>query len=327
MQNYLYKFMEYIVSDEFDKHLDKIGPYIYKTPVLKSEWLNRMAGCKLWFKCENLQAIGAFKIRGAMQAALTIKAAGGALTLATHSSGNHAQAVAYAAHTLGGKAYIVMPQNAPKVKVRGVESFGGIVTFCKPTLFDRENELQKIVSNTGATVIHPYNDVSVIEGQGTCAWEFLHQLESTPDAIFAPVGGGGLLSGTALAAGKYSSQVKVFGAEPSGADDAFRSFTSGVLVTHHEPETIADGLLTTLGELPFRIIRQKVEDIITADDTDIKHAMKLIISHLRILVEPSAAVPLAVVFKEQKRFSGKNIGIILSGGNVDLERLPDLLDI
>jgi len=317
--------MQHQVSILFKAHLEQIRPFINKTPVLQSEALNQMTGCSLWFKCENLQPIGAFKIRGAMRAALELKASGKSLVFGTHSSGNHAQAVAYAANKLGGEAHIVMPENAPQVKVRGVEFYGGKIYFCKPTLAAREETLEEVVNLTGASVIHPYNDARVVEGQGTCAFEMLHQLKSQPDVVMAPVGGGGLLSGTALATKQMNPAIQVIAGEPAGADDAYRSFKSRELVKHHVPDTIADGLLTTLGSLPFEIICQHVDDIITVSDEEIVRALNLILKHLKMVVEPSAAVPLAALIKEQSRFKGKIVAIILSGGNVDMTRLAALL--
>ncbi len=313
------------ISSRFDLHLDGLRPYIQPTPIIESEPLNALAGCRMWFKCENWQPIGAFKIRGALHAGLSLKDSGLPVNMATHSSGNHGQAVAYAASRLRGKAFVVMPDNAPRVKVEGVEFYGGQVTFCRPGQASREEALSKILAETRATPVHPYNDTAVIEGQGTCAWEMLTQLEHCPDMLLVPVGGGGLLSGTLLACNMWSREIRVIGTEPAGADDATRSFRSGKRVTELHPDTIADGLLMQLGEIPFRIMMEHAEDMITVTETEIINAIRLIVKYLKIVPEPSAAVPLAAVMANRKRFTGKALGIILSGGNVDPEGLGQLL--
>jgi threonine dehydratase len=296
----------------------RIARYVQKTPVLTSSGLDQMAGCQLFFKCENFQKIGAFKARGAMNAALLLSDSEKAKGIATHSSGNHAQAVARAAKILGIKSYIVMPDNCSEMKKRGVLGYGGEISLCKPTLEAREATLNSVIQKTGASEIHPFNNYGVIAGQATVAKEFFEAVPGL-DLIISPVGGGGLLSGTALAAKFFSPQTKVIGAEPEGADDAYQSMKSGKI----EPSgsnSIADGLLTSLGEKTFSIIKKEVQEIITASDKEIANAMRLVWERLKIVIEPSAAVPLAVVMKTKQKFQGKKVGIIFSGGNVDLEK-------
>lgn len=296
----------------------RITGYIQRTPILKSSGLDEIAGCELLFKCENFQKIGAFKARGAMNAALLLSSEDKAKGIATHSSGNHAQAIARAAKILGIKSFIVMPNNAPDVKRRGVLGYGGEIFLCEPTQKAREETLRDVIKKTGATEIHPFNNYAVIAGQATAAKEFMEDVDDL-DVIVAPVGGGGLLSGTSLAAKYFSPHTDVIGAEPQNADDAYRSMQSGKL----EPAgtgSVADGLLTSLGEKTFPIIRNEVKEIITATDKEIIAAMRLVWERLKIIIEPSAAVPLAVVLKAKEKFYGRRVGIIFSGGNVDLDR-------
>lgn len=275
----------------------------------------------LFFKCENLQKVGAFKIRGATNAVLQLPDEKVSNGVATHSSGNHAAALALAARNRNIPAYVVMPETSPQVKVDAVRGYGAEITFCKPTQADREKTLETIVEQTGATFIHPYNNLHVITGQATAAKELI---EDTPtlDYLFAPVGGGGLLSGTSLSAHYFSSETKVIAAEPAGADDAYRSFQEDKIIPSINPDTIADGLLTSFGSFTFPIARKYVSEIITVEETSIVAAMKLLFERMKLVVEPSAAVPLAVVLENKERFEGKTIGLILSGGNVDLARLP-----
>ena len=296
----------------------RIAEYIQATPILKSSGLDEMAGCELFFKCENFQKIGAFKARGAMNAALLLSPEEKGRGIAAHSSGNHAQAVARAAKILGIKSYIVMPNNSSEIKRRGVQGYGGEIFLCEPTMEAREKTLKEVMKNTGASEIHPFNNYAVIAGQATAAKELIEDIEEL-DVIIAPVGGGGLLSGTALAAKFFSPSTHVIGAEPEGADDAFRSMQSGKI----EPtaaNSVADGLLTSLGDKTFNIIQNEVKEIITATDKEIVSAMRLVWERLKIVIEPSAAVPLAVVLKAKDKFIGKRVGIIFSGGNVDLEK-------
>lgn len=300
---------------------ERIKPFIHQTPVLTSATLNQFSGAELFFKCENFQKIGAFKIRGGMNASLSLPKDQLQNGLATHSSGNHAQAIAYAARELGTKAFIVMPENSPRVKVDAVKGYGAEITFCENNQQARETTLQSIVEKTGAAFIHPYNDERVITGQATCAKELL---ETVPDLnlIVAPVGGGGLLSGTSLSA-HYFSSAKVYAAEPEGAADAVLSFRSGKIETAPFVKTVADGLLTKLGDKTFPIIQQYVTDILTVSDEEIIASMKLVYERMKIVIEPSSATTLAAVLKNKDVFAGKKVGIIFSGGNVDLKKLGE----
>ena len=295
---------------------ERIQEFIHRTPVMTSDLLNEISGCRLFFKCENFQKIGAFKIRGAMNAALQIPHDKLMNGLATHSSGNHAQAIALAAKLLGTKAYIVMPDNSPEVKINAVKGYGAEITFCKPNLRAREDTMKIVLDRTGAEFIHPYNDERIIAGQATCAKELIEDTD-TLDFITAPVGGGGLLSGTSLSAKYFGNGINVYAGEPEGAADAVLSFKSGKVENAPYINTIADGLLTTLGDVTLKIVRENVCDILTVNDDEIISAMRLIYERLKIVVEPSAAVPFAAVLKNKELFKCKNAGIILSGGNVD----------
>jgi len=297
----------------------RIKNFIHDTPVMSSSAIDEIAGCKLFFKCENLQKVGAFKMRGASNAVISLGEDELKKGVATHSSGNHAQALALAAKMAGAKAYIVMPENAPEVKVAAVKGYGAEITFCKPTLAARESTLENIVAKTGASFIHPYNDLRIITGQATASYE-LHQHIGDLDFIVAPVGGGGLLSGTALVTHYYQPNCKIIGAEPQGANDAWQSFHKGAIVPSVSPNTIADGLLTSLGNLTFPIIKKYVKEILTVDDGTISCAMQLIWERMKLIVEPSAAVPLAVILRNPQLFATKKVGIIISGGNVDLNK-------
>jgi len=305
-------------SDIFDT-AGRISAYVHQTPLLTSRQINQVAGCSLYFKCENLQKIGAFKARGAVNATLSLHEDLRKSGIATHSSGNHAQAIAYAASIVGIKSYIVMPENAPSIKIDAVRGYGAEIIFCKPTLESRESVLQNVVENTSAYFIHPYNDFSVIAGQATSAFE-IFQSKNDLDYILTPVGGGGLLSGTLLSRNYFSPGTKVLAGEPSGADDAYRSLLKGEIVPSINPNTIADGLLTSLGDKTFKIIYENIEEIIVVSDAQIIEAMKLLWERMKIIVEPSGAVPFAALLKEKEWFSGKQVGIILSGGNVDLKK-------
>lgn len=301
---------------------ERIAPHIHHTPVLTSESVDAMAGCSLFFKCENFQKVGAFKARGAMNAILKLTPAQRAKGVATHSSGNHAQALARAAKIIGVPSYIVMPRTAPEIKKRGVRAYGGQISECEPTLAAREATLADVVAKTGAAEIHPFNNYDVIEGQATCAKEFFEETQGL-QFLLAPVGGGGLLSGTALATKYFSPSTEVIAGEPAGSDDAYRSLKSGK-IEQAQSNTIADGLLTTLGTMTFPLIKELVKEIITVSDEEIVAAMRIIWERLKIIVEPSCAVPFAAVLKERQRFAGKRVGIILSGGNIDLERAANL---
>lgn len=299
----------------------RIRPYIHRTPVLTSQSINTMLGTEIWFKCENFQKVGAFKSRGACNAVFSLTDEEVQRGVATHSSGNHAQALARAALIRGCKAYIVMPETSPKVKSDAVRGYGGEITFCKPTLEARESTLEEVIRRTGAVEIHPYNDYRIIAGQATAAMELLE--ETGPlDIIMAPVGGGGLLSGTALATSYFSPATAIFAAEPAGADDAFRSFSTKTLLPSVNPKTICDGLLTSLGSKTFPIILNKVNRIITVSEESVINAMKLTWERTKIVIEPSSAVPLAAVMENPSLFEGKKTGIIISGGNVSLDKLP-----
>lgn len=302
-----------------DAH-ERIKPFIHKTPVLTSKTLNGLTGADLFFKCENFQKIGAFKIRGGMNAVLTLSKEKLQQGIATHSSGNHAQAIAYAAREVGTKAYIVMPDNSPKVKVDAVRGYGAEIFFCEPNQQAREKTLHEVVERTGAEFIHPYNDERVITGQATCAKELIDEIHSL-DFILAPVGGGGLLSGTALSAFYFSPHTVVYAGEPEGAADAVLSFKSNKIEQAPYIKTIADGLLIKLGDKTFPIIKKYVKDILIVNDDEIIAAMRLVYERMKIVIEPSAVVPLAAVLKNKSLFEGKKVALIFSGGNVDLSKL------
>lgn len=298
-----------------------IRPYAHRTPVLTCGSLDRHVDAQVFLKCENFQKVGAFKFRGACHAVFSLSEAEVARGVATHSSGNHAQALALAARMRGIPAYIVMPSDAPSVKKAGVEGYGGRITLCEPTLLARESTLNEVVRQTGAMVIHPYDNVRVIAGQGTAALELLQGVPDL-DVILAPVGGGGLLSGTAIAATEMCPGIHVIAGEPAGADDAFRSLVEGRIIPSENPKTIADGLLTSLGELTFPIIQDRVKQIVTVSEEGIVTAMRFIWERAKLVIEPSAAVALAVLFERRMDLPGRKIGVIISGGNVDLESLP-----
>lgn len=300
----------------------RIKSFIHKTPVLTSKTLNKISGAELFFKCENFQKIGAFKIRGGMNAVLSLPEEKRRKGIATHSSGNHAQAIAYAAREVGVKAFIVMPENSPHVKVDAVKGYGAEIFFCEPTQRAREQLLQEIVDKTGAEFIHPYNNYDVIAGQATCAKELIEEIPSL-DFIIAPVGGGGLLSGTLLSAHYFSPSTIVYAGEPEGAADAILSLKNGKIEKAPYVKTIADGLLTTLGDKTFAIIRNYVKDILTVSDEEIIAAMRLAYERMKLVVEPSGVVPLAALLKNKKIFAGKKVGVIFSGGNVELKKLGE----
>jgi threonine dehydratase len=300
---------------------ERIARYVHRTPVLTSQGIDEMTGMLLFFKCENFQKVGAFKYRGATHAVVKLTDAEAAKGVATHSSGNHAAALALAARKRGIKCYVVMPHTAPLPKVEAVKSYGAEITFCEPTLQSREDTLATVVERTGATIVHPYDNFNVICGQGTAAKELLEE-QPALDMLFAPVGGGGLLSGTAIAAKAMIPGITVYGCEPANADDACRSFKTGTLIPSVNPKTIADGLLTSLSERTFAIIREKVDDIFTVPEEAIVLAMRMVWQRMKIIIEPSSAVALAAVMINREAFRGKRAGIILSGGNVDLTSLP-----
>jgi threonine dehydratase len=299
----------------------RIARYIRRTPVLASQQIDELTGAYIRFKCENFQRTGAFKYRGALNAVLALGDAQAIAGVATHSSGNHGAALALAANRRGIPAHIVMPENASRVKLAAVSHYKGTIHLCKPTLQAREEKLAEVVKITSSFFVPPYDDERIVAGQGTAALEALQQI-AVPDDVITPVGGGGLLAGTAIAISARVPGARIFGAEPEGADDAYRSFKSGTRVTSHQPDTIADGLLTTLGRLNFSIIKSKVSDIMLVNEAEIVEAMRLIWSRMKIIVEPSSAVPLAAVLRNKTLFAGRNVLIILSGGNVDLDKLP-----
>lgn len=307
-----------ISKQDIEQAHERIKPYVHRTPVLTAQSVNQIAGCSIYFKCENMQKIGAFKARGAMNAALQIPEEQRTKGIATHSSGNHAQAIARAGKILNIPAYIVMPNNAPQIKKAGVIGYGGQIFECEPNLKSRETTLADVISKTGATEIHPFNNYHVMTGQATAAKELFEDVDDL-DYLIAPVGGGGLLSGTLLSAKFFSPQTKVIAGEPEGADDAYRSMQSGK-IEPSQSNTIADGLLTTLGDKTFPIIKDHVERVITVSDAEITSAMRLVWERMKIIIEPSAAVSFAALLKDKASFSGKRVGIIFSGGNVDLEK-------
>ncbi len=298
---------------------ERIKGYAHITPILSSIRLNRMFGCNLYFKCENFQKVGAFKFRGALNAVSLLSDEERQKGVVTHSSGNHAQALSLAASIFGIPAYIVMPDNAPKVKVDAVKEYGGKITFCKPVLEARESAANKIIKDLGARFIHPYDNYNIIAGQGTCGREFIEQLDLEPDIVMAPIGGGGLLSGTAISVKTLTKNTKVFGAEPEMADDAYRSFKAGKIIPQTNPQTIADGLLTSVGERNFEILLKNLDKILLCSEKSILTATKLIFENLKIVVEPSAAVSLACVIDNSQIFHNKTVGLVLSGGNIDIK--------
>ena len=301
-----------LTLDDIRTAAQRIKPYIHRTPILTNESLNRRTGAQVFLKCENLQKVGAFKFRGACNAVFSLDDEEATQGVSTHSSGNHAQALALAAKLRGIPAYIVMPQNAPKVKKEAVAGYGGQITFCEPTLEARESTLAKIADVTGSTVVHPYDNEHVIAGQGTAILELLEEI-SDLDMIITPVGGGGLISGAAIVATGIRNGIRVIAAEPEMADDAYRSMQAGEIIPSTNPKTIADGLLTSLGKITFPIIRGHVEQVITVSEPAIIESMKFIWERAKIIIEPSAAVAVAVLWGEKIDLSGLRVGVILSG--------------
>jgi threonine dehydratase len=291
----------------------RIRSFIHRTPVLSSTLLNEMFGCEMLFKCENFQKAGAFKFRGATNAILSLSADDKRRGVVTHSSGNHAAALALAARMNGVKANIVMPETAPVVKKNAVASYGGIITFCKPTLEAREETTRIIMEKTGATLVHPYDNYNVICGQGTAAVELIEEKPGI-DIVVAPVGGGGLLSGTSISVKGIDPQIRVYAAEPLNANDAYISFTTGTLTPSRHPDTIADGLLTSLSEMTFSIVTKNVDEIYTATEDSIKECMLLVWERMKIIIEPSSATVLAIIKENPGVFKGKKVGLIISGG-------------
>jgi threonine dehydratase len=300
---------------------ERIRPFINKTPVLTSGTLDGLLNAHIFFKCENFQKVGAFKARGATNAILLLDEQTLSKGVATHSSGNHAQALSWAAKTRGTQSFIVMPSNSSRVKVDAVKGYGGQIAFCEPTLEARESTLARVLEATGATEIHPYNDFRIISGQATAALELIKEIPDL-DVILAPVGGGGLLSGTALSAHYFLPGTKVIAAEPEKANDAFRSFRKKEFIPSVNPDTIADGLRTSLGSITFPIILKYVEDIVTVSEKSILIAMRYIWERMKIVIEPSSAVPVAALIERKIDAGNKRIGVILSGGNVDMDQIP-----
>lgn len=306
-----------VTIQDIHQAAQRIKPYIHRTPVLSNQSLNQFVNANVFMKCENLQKVGAFKFRGASNAVWALSDEEAKLGVCTHSSGNHAQALALAAKMRGIPAYIVMPSNAPQVKKDAVAGYGGQITFCEPTLESRETNLEKIKNETGASVIHPYNNEKVIAGQGTATLELLEEVPDL-DVIITPVGGGGLISGTAIAATETKPGIRVIAAEPEMADDAFQSMKEKKIMPSKKPNSIADGLLSALGSLTFPIIQERVEQVVTVSETSIVESMRFIWERAKIIIEPSAATVIAVLWEKKIDLSGLNVGVILSGGNVDL---------
>ncbi|MCM4157763.1 pyridoxal-phosphate dependent enzyme [Gramella sp. AN32] len=309
------------MKEDLEKVYQKVKPFVHRTPVLTSHLMDEIAGCHLFFKCENFQKMGAFKMRGAINAILNLSEEQKKKGVVTHSSGNFAQALSLAAKNLGIPAYIVMPNSAPQVKKAAVKTYGGKITECEPTLEAREKAATKIQQETGATFLHPSNNLDVILGQGTSAYELLQE-QPDLDFVVTPVGGGGLIAGTALAVKHFGKNCKCVAGEPKATDDAFRSMQSGKIETNVSANTIADGLKTHLGDINFPIILKYVDQIILVSETEIIEALRLIWERMKIVVEPSSAVALAAVLNQKEKFKNKKVGIIISGGNVDLSKLP-----
>ena len=307
-------------QDMLDAH-ERIKPYINRTPVRTSDYLNELTGAQLFFKCENFQTPGAFKVRGASNAVFGLSDEQAKLGVATHSSGNHASCLSYAASRRGIPCNVVMPRTAPQAKKDTVARYGGKITECEPSTTSREETFAQVQAETGGDFVHPYNDHRVIAGQGTCAREFMEQTDGL-DMVVAPIGGGGMISGTCLTLSTQAPETQIIAAEPEQADDAYRSFKAGYIIADDAPKTIADGLLVPLKDLTWHFVSNHVTDILTASEEEIISAMKLTWKHLRVVMEASSSVPLATILKNKERFAGKRVGIIITGGNVDLDLLP-----
>ena len=300
---------------------ERIEPYIHRTPVLTSSHFNDLSGAELFFKCENFQKAGAFKVRGASNAVFGLSDEMAAKGVATHSSGNHALSLSYAAGRRGIPVTVVMPRTAPDAKKAAVRGYGGTIVECEPSTSSREATFAEVVAETGAEFVHPYNDARVIAGQATCSWELNEQVEKL-DAVIAPIGGGGMISGTCLTLSSIAPDVEIFAAEPKNADDACRSFKAGHIIADDAPQTVADGLKVPLKDLTWHFVSNHVTDILTATEEEIVDAMKLTWERMKIVMEPSSAVPLATILKNRDVFAGKRVGVIITGGNVDLNKLP-----
>lgn len=299
----------------------RIEPYVHRTPVLTSRMLNELTGAELFFKCENLQKAGAFKARGASNAVFGLTDAQAAKGVATHSSGNHGTCLSYAAGRRGIPCTVVMPHTAPQAKKDAVRGYGGRVVESEPSTSSREAVFAEVVAQTGAEFVHPYNDPRVIAGQATCSAELIEQVEGL-GAVIAPIGGGGMVSGTCLTLSNLAPSIKIYAAEPLNADDAARSFRAGHIIADDAPDTVADGLKVPLKELTWHFVQNHVTDILTATEDEIVEAMKLIWKRMKIVMEPSSAVPLATIIKNPDIFAGQRVGVIITGGNVDLDKLP-----
>ncbi|WP_394345611.1 beta-hydroxyaspartate dehydratase BhcB [Aliigemmobacter aestuarii] len=318
------KTMEGMVIPEFDDVIaahERIRPYVHRTPVLTSSYLNALTGAELFFKCENFQKAGAFKVRGACNAVFGLSDAEAAKGVATHSSGNHALSLSYAAGRRGIPCHVVMPRTAPQAKKDAVRGYGGQITECEPSTTSREAVFAEVQARTGAEFVHPYNDPRVIAGQGTCSRELMEQVEGL-EAVVAPIGGGGMISGTCLTLSNIAPGVRIYAAEPKNADDAARSFRAGHIIADDAPETVADGLKVPLKDLTWHFVKNHVTDVLTAEEDEIVEAMKTTWKRMKIVIEPSCAVPLATILKNPEVFRGKRVGVIITGGNVDLDRLP-----
>ncbi|MDH3465016.1 MAG: pyridoxal-phosphate dependent enzyme [Gammaproteobacteria bacterium] len=300
---------------------ERIRPYIHQTPVLTSEYLNELTGAELFFKCENFQKAGAFKVRGACNAVFGLSAEQAGNGVATHSSGNHALSLSYAAGRRGIKAWVVMPHTAPDAKKAAVRSYDGEISECGPSMAQREAMLKELVSRTGADFVHPYNDHRVIAGQATCSLE-LHEEIGALDTVVAPIGGGGMISGTCLTMSNISPDTKIYAAEPKNADDAYRSFRAGTIIEDDAPQTVADGLKVSLRPLTWHFVSRYVADVLLVTEQEIIDAMYLTWQRMKIVIEPSSSVALATIMKNQELFAGKRVGVIVTGGNVDLKNLP-----
>lgn len=312
---------EALTIDDMRAAHERIRPHINRTPVLQSQYLNDLTGAQLFFKCENFQEAGAFKVRGACNAVFGLSDEAARRGVCTHSSGNHALSLSYAAGRRGIPCNVVMPRTAPQAKKDAVRRYGGIITECEPSTTSREAVFAEVQDRTGGEFVHPYNDPRVICGQATCSAEMLEQVDGL-DAIVAPIGGGGMISGTCLTLSNLAPEVKIYAAEPEQADDAYRSFKAGHIIADDAPETIADGLKVPLKENTWHFVSHFVSDIQTASEQEIIDAMKTTWKHLRIVMEPSCAVPLAVILKNPEVYRGKRVGVVITGGNVDLDRLP-----
>ena len=300
---------------------ERIKPHIHRTPVLTSSYFNDLVGAEIFFKCENFQKAGAFKVRGASNAVFGLSEEDAKKSVATHSSGNHALSLSYAAGRRGIPCHVVMPRTAPAAKKAAVRGYGGIITECEPSTTSREAVFADVQAMTRANFVHPYNDPRVIAGQGTCSREFMEQTDGL-DMMVAPIGGGGMISGTCVTLSTIAPEVQIIAAEPEQADDAFRSFKAGHIIADDAPNTIADGLKVPLKELTWHFVSNHVTDILTASEQEIIDAMKLTWQRMKIVMEPSCAVPLATILKNKENFAGKRIGVIVTGGNVDLDKLP-----